>query len=149
VKATLRHEIPTHLNVEDKAFFGLSVRQVMVLTSGCAVGYGLWTQNPDVPSSVRLAGALACLFVALVLALGRPGGRPFEEWGVIALRYALLPKRSVWRPEREHEDPRRPNDDRFSDLSLSVVWADSARPAGSEPGQIVVHDGALGSEEVT
>ena len=26
-----RHEIPTHLNVEDKAFVGLSVRQLMNL----------------------------------------------------------------------------------------------------------------------
>ena len=26
---TERHEIPTHLNVEDRAFYGLSVRQVM------------------------------------------------------------------------------------------------------------------------
>ena len=26
--ATLRHKVPTHLNIEDKAFFGMTLRQI-------------------------------------------------------------------------------------------------------------------------
>jgi hypothetical protein len=35
-----RHEIPTHLNVEDKAFAGLTMRQLMTVAIGLAVAYG-------------------------------------------------------------------------------------------------------------
>ena len=48
--APQRHEIPTHLDVEDRAFYGLTARQVMWLTVGCAGGYGLWAQWPDLPA---------------------------------------------------------------------------------------------------
>ena len=36
--AAARHEIPTHLNAEDRAFYGLTARQLMWLTVGCAGG---------------------------------------------------------------------------------------------------------------
>ena len=63
-----RHEIPTHLGVEDKAYFGLSVRQVMVLTIGCSGAYGLWNQWPDVTMSIRVG--VAAVIVLAVFALG-------------------------------------------------------------------------------
>ena len=40
--ASLRHEIPTHLNVEDRALFGLSVRQLALLLAGCAAAYAAY-----------------------------------------------------------------------------------------------------------
>ena len=96
--AQQRHEIPTHLNVEDKAFFGLSVRQVMVLTVGLSAGYGLWTGWPDLPPFLRGGLAAVGLLLATVLALVRPHGRGLEEWLFVALHYARTPKASVWRP---------------------------------------------------
>ena len=49
-----RHEIPTHLNVEDKAFYGFSARQVMYVTVGLSGSYALWNQWPGVPLLLRL-----------------------------------------------------------------------------------------------
>jgi hypothetical protein len=92
-----RHEIPTHLNVEDRAFYGLSVRQVMYLTGGFSLGYGLWNQWGDVLPELRLALSIACALAAVTLALVRPGGRGFEEWGVVVLRFLLIPRRAAWR----------------------------------------------------
>ena len=98
-----RHEIPTHLNVEDKAFFGLAVRQVMVLTVGLAAGYGLWTGWPALPPLLRGGLAAAGLLLAALLALVRPHGRGLEEWLFVALHYARTPKASTWRPrEPDH-----------------------------------------------
>ena len=97
-----RHEIPTHLNVEDKAFFGLTVRQVMHLTIGFAGAYAAWSQWPDLPAAIRLGLAGAGLLQSILLALVRPGGRGLEEWIFVALHYVALPKGSVWRP-REPE----------------------------------------------
>ena len=35
-----QHEIPTHLNVEDKLVFGLTMRQFLYIIVGCSVAYG-------------------------------------------------------------------------------------------------------------
>ena len=99
---TERHEIPTHLNVEDRAFYGLSARQVTLLTVGCASAYAVWNQWLGLPLVLRLALVVACLAVALVLALVRPYGRSLDEWTFIALRYLSVPKTAVcmWRRRR-------------------------------------------------
>ena len=93
-----RHEIPTHLNVEDKAFYGLSVRQVTYLTTGAASGYALWTQWHALPELLRLTPPLASFLLAAAVALIRPLGRPLEQWAFVALHYVAAPKRCVWRP---------------------------------------------------
>ena len=93
-----RHEIPTHLNVEDRAFYGLSIRQVMYLTAGSTLAYALWNQWSDVPVDLRLALALASAVVGVALALVRPFGRGVEEWAVVLLCYWLTPRRSFWLP---------------------------------------------------
>ena len=48
-----RHEIPTHLNVEDKAFAGLTMRQLMT----AAVGLGFYKDFQEVEKVIRLTGA--------------------------------------------------------------------------------------------
>ena len=35
-----QHEIPTHLNVEDKLLLGLTMRQFLYLIVGCSVASG-------------------------------------------------------------------------------------------------------------
>ena len=97
-RARWRHEIPTHLDVQDKAFCGLSVRQVLYLTSGVAASYGLWQQAAGLPGGLRLGLTAACLLLVAAVALVRPGGRGLEEWTFVALHYAAVPKAAVWRP---------------------------------------------------
>lgn len=117
-----RHEIPTHLNVEDRAFYGLSVRQVMVLTVGFSGAYALWNQWPDLIVPARLGLAVACLLVATALALLRPGGRSFEEWAFVIVRYAAIPRTVVWRPAEP--DPRSwlPVETPWEPLSPILAW---------------------------
>jgi hypothetical protein len=98
----LRHEIPTHLNVEDKAFYGLSVRQFTYLTVGLACAYGLWQQWPVLPMVLRLGLAAACLLAALTVALVRPHGRGLEERFFVLLHYLSIPRAAVWRPREPH-----------------------------------------------
>ena len=92
-----RHEIPTHLNVEDKAFAGLTMRQLMTAAVGLGLAYGAVTE-PPFPLPLRLiAGGLVLAVVALV-ALWRPAGRPLEDWSFVLLRYWSVPRIAVWRP---------------------------------------------------
>jgi hypothetical protein len=119
-----RHEIPTHLGVEDRAFYGLSVRQVTYLMAGSAGGYGLWQGNPDWPAELRLGLAALCLLLAAAFALLRPGRRGLEEWAFAALHYLATPRRARWRVEEPLlADWRTPR----------VAWAELApRPSWAE-----------------
>ena len=123
-RARWRHEIPTHLDVQDKAFCGLSVRQVLCLTSGVAVSYGLWQHAVALPTSLRLGLAMSCLLLVAAVALVRPGGRGLEEWTVVAAHYATVPGEAVWRPREPAPARWRPAEDR------GTGWAESPlRPA--------------------
>ena len=92
-----RHEIPTHLGVEDRAFAGLTMRQLMTLGVGLALAYSAGNELP-LPVALRLALAGAVAVLSLLLALCRPGGRALDDWAFVLLRYYALPRLGVWRP---------------------------------------------------
>ncbi len=108
-----RHEIPTHLHVEDKLLGSLTVRQTLYLCIGLSLSYGLW-QQPGALGQLHALGmatlpirlllaALPTVF-ALLCALLRPAQRPLEEWIFVALRYLSLPKATVWRASTSTAD---------------------------------------------
>ncbi len=115
-----RHEIPTHLNVEDKAFYGLGLRQVMLLAVGIAVGYGLWGQWPEAPLALRLAPAGLGFLPFAALGLLRPAGRGLEEWLVVAIAYALAPRAAVWRHEERPANLTQAG--RWASVELELAW---------------------------
>ena len=121
---TNRHQIPTHLNVEDRAILGLTVRQVSYLVVGCAGAYSLWSQWPDWPESVRLGLVAACLLAAVIVALVRPAGRGLEQWVFVALHYAAVPKRSAWRAREPDPARWRPRDVAWAQTAPRVSWAE-------------------------
>lgn len=94
-----RHEIPTHLNVEDKAFAGLTMRQLMTAAVGLGLAYSAASELP-LPIPVRLMAAGVVLIAVALLALWRPAERPLEDWAFVLLRYWALPRLAVWRPRR-------------------------------------------------
>ena len=116
-----RHEIPTHLNVEDKAFFGLSVRQTMNLTAGIAGTYGLWNQWPTLPVAVRGVLAAASLALGLVMTLVRVYGRGLDQWVFVLLHYLMTPKTSLWRA-RPASRPEEGAAAAWEDISPEVAW---------------------------
>jgi len=98
-----RHEIPTHLNVEDKAFAGLTMRQLMTAAVGLGLAYGV-ASEPPLPMAIRLAAAGVVLLLVALLALWRPAGRALEDWAFVLLRYWAVPRVAVWRPRRVEID---------------------------------------------
>ena len=92
-----RHEIPTHLEVADRAFYGLTVGQLLTLAGGLALAYGAASGAPA-PFAARVVVAAVVLLASAVLALLRPAGRPAEAWAFVLLRYLAAPRVSVWRP---------------------------------------------------
>ena len=100
-----RHEIPTHLNVADKAFGGMTMRQLLSAAIGVALAYGAARDLPLLLAG-RLGVAAIVLAATLLLVLWRPAGRPLEDWVFVLLRYWAMPRVAVWRP-RELADSRR------------------------------------------
>lgn len=117
-----RHEIPTHLNVEDRAIYGLTIRQVMYLTVGGAGGYALWNQWPDLPLALRGAIVVPCLLLAVIVALIRPFGRGLDEWLFVALHHLAVPKASVWRPREPDTSPIHETDGGWEELTPALLW---------------------------
>ena len=124
---TVRHEIPTHLDVQDRVILGLSARQTMLLMVGLAATYAAWSHLsvlPYLPTGVSVAAATACLLLTAAAVLVRPHGRGAEDWTFVLLRYAALPKTAAWR---------RPGD-RPGTGSIPADWVDVSaaptRPSG-------------------
>ena len=104
-----RQEIPTHLEVEDRVLFGLTLRQGIIALVGLSLGYSLYAQLGQLswpagdtvghlPLVVRIVLGLLPALVAVALATIQPAGRPLEEWLFALARYAALPKECAWRP---------------------------------------------------
>jgi hypothetical protein len=89
-----RHEIPTHLDVEDKLFAGLSPRQLLLLIMGIGLGYSFWQRLHYHVLPLPLVVLVAILpgLASLALATLRPDDRPLEQWLLMLLRYHSLPK---------------------------------------------------------
>ncbi len=119
-----QHEIPTHLNVEDKLIFGLTARQFLYVLVGCTLVYGLWDQLADAPFVLRGAAAAGCLSVAAAIALLRPFGRPLEEWLLAALIYVGRPRRATWQPREPNAAEWRPALAGWHELAPNPVWAE-------------------------
>ena len=93
------HEVPTHVQAEDKVLLGFTFPQVVAMTAVCALSYGAYRYAPVGPSEVRMALAVLLGLAGLAAAVGEdrrsaaaPGGRrPFEvpAWGE-ALRRAAV-----------------------------------------------------------
>jgi hypothetical protein len=129
----LHHEVPTHLNVEDRVLFGLTIRQFLLLLVGSSAAYALYGQLAMLPDGPRLLLVLLTGAATVVFALVRPAGRSLEDWLVAALIYAATPRRTTWQPGEPSLADWRPDDARWHDLALDPVWAESEPVVSREP----------------
>jgi hypothetical protein len=132
--AARRHEIPTHLDVEDRLLLGLPARRALALLAGLAFAYSLWHQWPGAPEALRAGLAGACVLVAATAAFVRPGGRGLEAWALLALRYAACRRASVWRSDAPaatalRTDAPNPAAPGWEELAPRLDWARDPRGA--------------------
>ena len=118
------HEVPTHLDVEDKVLYGLTVRQFLYLLVGSSASYALWDPAAVVGDGLRVAGVGVCVATTLAFALVRPAGRALEEWLVAGLVFAASPRRATWQPMEPVAADWRPAGAGWQELTPSLAWAD-------------------------
>ena len=128
-----RHELPTHLGVEDHILGTLSMRQLLLLLSGLAGAYAAWTQVPTLPLAARGTLATALLLLTLAFALVRPGNRSLAVWALAIVRYHTLPRIAVWQPRLSARDNVAPAQAAWSAHTPRLAWASGPTRLTSRP----------------
>ena len=138
-----RHEIPTHLDIEDKVVYGLSSRQLMYRMAGASCGYALWGQLSCLSLPVRAAAVGVLALVAIAVALVRPMGRGLDEWLFVVVHYLALPRITTWEPRQLHASITEQKSVEYTPLSKVVgqVSLTRAPSRGHRSGRTITTEG--------
>jgi uncharacterized protein HemY len=99
------HEVPTHIQVEDRWAFGLTTRQAVYLVLAGVLAYGLYSELlPNVPyimaREVRIEAsvvAVVVLWATFAAFVVRPVlWRSLSAW----IHFKQTPKTTTWQPAR-------------------------------------------------
>ena len=108
------HEVPTHVQAEDRVLLGFTFPQIVAVTAVCAISYGAYRYAPVGPSEVRMALAVLFGLVGVAMVVGKIGGRRLPLVAADLLKYRLGarvyagPVSQLVRaepPAQEREDP--------------------------------------------
>ena len=69
------HEVPTHVQAEDRVLLWLTFPQIVAVVAVCAVSYGVYRYFPVGPSEFRLGVAVLLGALGIAMTVGRVGGR--------------------------------------------------------------------------
>ena len=86
------HEVPTHLQAEDKVLLWLTFPQIVMVVAVAAVGYGIYSYAPG-PSGLRIGLAVAVGLTGGIAVMGRIGGRSILLAASDLLKYFLGSRR--------------------------------------------------------
>ena len=83
------HEVPTHVQAEDRVLLGFTFPQIVAVTAVCAISYGTYRYAPVGPSEVRMVIAVLFGLVGIVMVVGKIGGRRLPLVAADLLKYRL------------------------------------------------------------
>ena len=87
------HEVPTHVQAEDRVLLGFTFPQVVAVVAVCALSYGAYRYAPVGPSEVRMALAVVFGLVGIAMTVGKIGGRRLPLVAADLLKYRLGARR--------------------------------------------------------
>ena len=88
-----QHEVPTHVQAEDRVLLGFTFPQIVAVVAVCAIAYGAYRYAPVGPSQVRMAIAVLLGLVGVVMVVGKVGGRRLPLVAADLLKYRLGARR--------------------------------------------------------
>ena len=83
------HEVPTHVQAEDRVLLGFTFPQIVAVVAVCAISYGAYRYAPVGPSEVRMAIAVVLGLVGVAMVVGKIGGRRLPLVAADLLKYRL------------------------------------------------------------
>ena len=87
------HEVPTHVQAEDKVLLWLTFPQIVAVVAVCALAYGAYRYFPVGPAEFRLAIAVLLGITCIVLTVGKVGGRGLPLVAADLLKFNLGARR--------------------------------------------------------
>ena len=83
------HEVPTHVQAEDRVLLWFTFPQIVAITAVCALSYGAYRYAPVGPSEVRMAIAVLLGLAGIAAVVGKIGGRRLPLVAADLLKYRL------------------------------------------------------------
>ncbi len=92
------HEVPTHVQAEDKALLWFTFPQIVAVVATCAVAYGVYRYFPFGPSGLKLGLAILLGVVGIAMTVGKVGGRGLPLVCADLLKFNLGARRYAGSP---------------------------------------------------
>ena len=92
------HEVPTHVQAEDKVLLWLTFPQIVAVVAVCAVAYGAYRYFPFGPSELKLGIAILLGIVGIAMTVGKVGGRSLPLVAADLLKFNLGARRYAGSP---------------------------------------------------
>ena len=83
------HEVPTHVQAEDRVLLWFTFPQIVAITAVAALSYGAYRYAPVGPSEVRMAIAVLFGLAGIAMVVGKIGGRRLPLVVADLLKYRL------------------------------------------------------------
>ena len=87
------HEVPTHVQAEDRVLLWFTFPQIVAMTAVCALSYGAYRYAPFGPSEIRIGIAVLLGLAGIVAVVGKIGGRRLPLVAADLLSYRLGARR--------------------------------------------------------
>ena len=94
------HEVPTHVQAEDKVLLWFTFPQIVAVVAVCALAYGAYRYAPFGPSEVRLGLAVLLGVVGIAMTVGKVGGRGLPLVAADLLKFNLGARRYAGSPDQ-------------------------------------------------
>ena len=92
------HEVPTHVQAEDKVLLWFTFPQIVAVVATCAVAYGVYRYLPFGPSEFKLGVAILLGVLGIALTVGKVGGRGLPLVAADLLKFNLGARRFAGAP---------------------------------------------------
>ena len=120
------HEVPTHVQAEDKVLLWFTFPQIVAVVAVCALAYGAYRYFPFGPVEFRLGLAILMGALGIAMTVGKVGGRSLPLVAADLLKFNLGARRYAGSPAQlVISEPPAPPEARPDPLRLLVKKAAS------------------------
>ena len=101
----MRYQVPQFIEIEDKIFGPLTLKQFLYVAGGAAVGFIIWSIFPTI-IAVAIGAPAVGFFMAL--AFYQYNSRPFVVTVENSIKFFLGNKLYIWKKKPKKIDPKKP-----------------------------------------